>query len=260
MALLHLKYDSEALRTKACAAVVLPLEHRAAQAGPFRTLYLLHGVNGNCSGWLTGTNVKRYAEQKGLAVVMPSGANSFYVDHPNGDQYGDFIGRELVETTRRMFPLSEKREDTFLAGLSMGGYGALRNGLKYAGTFGAAAGLSSGLLLDALVSAALTGSPTPCFEKEFYESVFGDLTKLKGSDLDPEALVKKRKTAGLPLPRLYLACGTEDPLLDCSRSFHRFLDAENVPHVYEEGPGAHEWDFWDRYIRRVIDWLFAQRS
>ena len=101
---------------------------------PFKTLYLLHGIFGNYTDWVAGTRIQRWAQDNDLAVIMPSGENGFYVDHPGrGDQlYGEFIGQELVQFTRDLFHLSDKREDTYIAGLSMGGYGALRNGLKYA--------------------------------------------------------------------------------------------------------------------------------
>lgn len=268
MALLEVNFISSALMRTVSANVILPVDkilppgQPPREEKPFQTLYLLHGIFENYTDWVTGTRIQRFAEEKNLAVVMPSGDNGFYVDHPNGDRYGEFIGKELVEITRRMFPLSRKREDTFIAGLSMGGYGALRNGLKYAETFGYAAGLSSGFILDSVLSSTYDSpkEPSSVHGRQFYESVFGDLTKLKGSDCDVEALVKHRIDSQKPLPKIYLACGTEDFLLENNRVFHHFLQQEGVEHIYEEGPGSHEWDFWDRYIKRVIDWLPLENS
>ena len=115
-----------------------PARRHAAPAptreGPWPTLYLLHGYTGNQVDWLYRSDIEKWAMQHGYAVIMPSGGNSFYLDNETtGERYGVFIGEELVEVTRKMFPLSHKREDTVIAGLSMGGYGAIRNGLRYAG-------------------------------------------------------------------------------------------------------------------------------
>ena len=105
----------------------LPGMERREEGKPYKTLYLLHGIVGNYTDWIYGTRIQRWAEERDLAVVMPSGDNSMYLDHAV-DRYGEFIGKELVEFTRKTFPLSGKREDTYIGGLSMGGFGALRNG------------------------------------------------------------------------------------------------------------------------------------
>ena len=140
MALLQVEFRSQTLKRIVPFNVILPTEKFK---GPYPTLYLLHGLTDNCSAWLSNTRIRMWAEESGLAVVMPSGENSFYMDVLVKDgclgDFGEYIGRELVEITREMFPLSDKREDTFIAGLSMGGFGACRNGLKYCETFSKAA-------------------------------------------------------------------------------------------------------------------------
>ena len=155
MALIQVNFLSEALMRTVPVQVILPVDKMGVPGStvreekPFKTLYLLHGIFGNYTDWVSGTNIQRWAEERSLAVVMPSGDNMFYVDQKEGHNfYGEYIGRELVEMTRRMFPLSRKREDTYIGGLSMGGYGALRNGLKYSGTFGCIASLSGAMLID----------------------------------------------------------------------------------------------------------------
>ena len=146
MALMQMEFKSETLKRTVSMNVILPIERFR---GPFPTLYLLHGLTDNYNGWLSYTRIRLWAEESGLAVVMPSGENSFYMDILVKDgclgDFGEYIGRELVDVTREMFPLSHKREDTFLAGLSMGGFGACRNGLKYCETFGKVAILSGAL-------------------------------------------------------------------------------------------------------------------
>lgn len=143
MAFIQVSFMSKTLMRTVPLQVILPVDkftfgQPEREEKPFKTLYLLHGIFGNETDWVHGTRIQRWAEEKNLAVVMPAGENAFYVDQPSiGAMHGQFIGEELVEITRKMFPLSRKREDTFIGGLSMGGFGALRNGLKYHDTFGA---------------------------------------------------------------------------------------------------------------------------
>lgn len=261
MALIQVNFMSRSLMRTVPVNVVLPVDKLSwdgapeKESTPFKTLYLLHGIFGNYTDWVSGTNIQRWAEEKDLAVVMPSGENRFYVDQKEGHNcYGEFIGRELVEITRRMFPLSRSREDTFIAGLSMGGYGAIRNGLKYHDTFGCIAGLSAATVVDNIADRT---NDTPNFiqRRDFAESIFGDLSKVKNSDMDPKWLVRDLIKKGAVPPKIYLACGTEDFLLEGNRNMRDYLLAAGVDVTYEEGPGAHEWDFWNRTIKRVLDWL-----
>jgi S-formylglutathione hydrolase FrmB len=160
MALIQVNYFSNALVRIVPVNVVLPVDKvdskrhcYAFPQEPFKTLYLLHGMFGNYMDWITNTRVQRWAEERNLAVVMPSGDNMYYVDSLLAlNDCGSFVGEELPQVMRAMFPLSCRREDTFIAGLSMGGFGALRNGFKYAETFGRIAALSSALtVLDPTV-------------------------------------------------------------------------------------------------------------
>lgn len=261
MALIQVNYMSQALMRTVTVNVILPVDKITFPGMPvkeitgYKTLYLLHGIFGNYTDWISGTRIQRWAEEKNLAVVMPSGENHFYIDQKKGhDLYGEFIGKELVEITRKMFPLSRKREDTYIAGLSMGGYGALRNGLKYHDTFGCIAGLSSAMIIDGLAERT---NEAPFFieGRDYAEYVFGDLEQAVASDKNPEWMVKKLAEEGAPIPRIYLTCGTEDSLLEKNRAFSKMLKSAGADVTYEEGPGGHEWDFWDKAIRRVVDWL-----
>ena len=224
----------------------------------FRSLYLLHGAFGSHTDWTLGSNILRYAEAHDMAVIMPAGENSFYVDGPSpGRDYGEFIGRELVELTRSIFPLSDKREDTFIGGLSMGGYGAMRNGLKYSSTFSAIISLSGALHTDAL---AVTESESgfPLGRKSYLESCFGPLGELLGSDMDPRALVTRLKKESSPIPRIYMACGTEDFLVAENRNMRDFLTEQKADFIYKEGPGVHDWSFWIPRSNEGIRWLLNE--
>ena len=261
MALLQVNYVSRALMRTVTLHVVLPVDKFASEHAPYRparafpTLYLLHGLLGNYTDWVTGTRVQRWAEARDLAVVMPSGDNHFYVDQPGThDLYGEFIGRELVEITRRMFPLSPRREDTFIGGLSMGGYGALRNGLKYHDTFGAVAALSTANIV-ARMDGFTDDAPNFNNRTSYLEGLFGPRAGIPGSDADLTALAHKLR--GLPdeQPRIYLACGDADDLLGLNVQLRDELRDDGFAVTWRQAPGGHEWDFWDSQIRQVIDWL-----
>ena len=185
MAFLQVNLFSESLMRTVNVNVILPADNvPAPDAEEYKTLYLLHGIFGSQNDWITGTNVQRWALEKNLAVVMPAGENMFYLDQEDTHAlYGQFIGRELPALMRRMFRLSPRREDSFIAGLSMGGYGALRNGLKYADQFGAIAGLSSANIADG-IEQRTDDAPRYYAGRRFARAVFGPLEQVKDSDQD----------------------------------------------------------------------------
>lgn len=256
MALLQVNFFSSALKRTVPMTVILPVdkvfggEEESGAKPCFKTLYLLHGLLGNCTDWAMNTRILQWAEAKNLAVVMPSGDNSFYVDQltPNND-YGDFIGRELVEITRKMFPLSHRREDTFLAGLSMGGFGAIRNGLVYSETFGYIAGLSSALHFFEMPFDSTGRS----LMRE--EGVFGNLPQASLTNKNPRVALQQLQARKVPLPKFYMACGLQDSLLLANRSFRDFLLEQGAQLTYEETEGEHNWDFWNDQIQKVLAWL-----
>lgn len=265
MAIIEVNFISKCLMRTVTFNAIIPVDKFGPQAEnaeqkPLKTLYLLHGIFGNYTDWVNGTRIQAWAEANDLAVIMPSGENHFYLDdEKSGELYGEFIGKELVEFTRKLFPLSDKREDTFIAGLSMGGYGAIRNGLKYAENFGCVIGLSAALVHDTWKDAD-NSAPIFTFRRSYYEAIFGEYDKVKGSDKDPKALLLKLKEEGRPVPKMYLCCGTEDGLVTANRDFRDFLNENGVDLTYVEGPGKHDWVFWDTYIKKVLDWLPLNRT
>ena len=265
MAIIEVNFISKCLMRTVTFNAIIPVDKFGPQAEnaeqkPLKTLYLLHGIFGNYTDWVNGTRIQAWAEANDLAVIMPSGENRFYLDdEKSGELYGEFIGKELVEFTRKLFPLSDKREDTFIAGLSMGGYGAIRNGLKYAENFGCVIGLSAALVHDTWKDAD-NSAPIFTFRRNYYEAIFGEYDKVNGSDKDPKALLLKLKEEGRPVPKMYLCCGTEDGLVTANRDFRDFLNENGVDLTYVEGPGKHDWVFWDTYIKKVLDWLPLNRT
>ena len=254
MALVQVNYLSKALFRTVPVNVILPVdkinymtgEYLMKEPCKFKTLYLLHGLLGNYTDWVSGTRIERWAMDRNLAVVMPSGDNSFYYNKKElWSEYETFIGKELVEVTRNMFPLSDKREDTFIAGLSMGGYGAIRNGIIHSDTFSHVAGLSAAIHF---------------FDKEFSEKryrgdLFINIDSPEKTDLNPEIAFEELTASGRPIPRFYIACGTKDELFPHSEGFRDFLKAHGADVTWDQEDAAHEWDFWDSQIKKVLDWL-----
>ncbi|WP_019637284.1 alpha/beta hydrolase [Paenibacillus fonticola] len=265
MATLQVNFFSKCLRREVTFNALLPLDspvipgqtEEENEIKPLKTLYLLHGYSGSYGDWLSFSRIRELSDQHKIAVIMPSGENHFYVDDQDmGALYGEFIGKELVEFTRTLFPLSAEREDTFIGGLSMGGYGAIRNGLKYASQFGRIIALSSAILPYKIANAAPSFSDG-VGDYKYFTRVFGNLEHLLGSDKDPEALVRRLKESGAPIPLIYMACGNEDFLLDVNQQFRDFLVREGAPLTYVESAGAHTWDFWSEYIVHAIEWALG---
>ena len=220
---------------------------------PYKTLYLLHGYRGNCDDWLYNSMISEFAVQFDIAVVMVEGVNGFYVDQPeSGIRGSEFIGKELIEVTRRTFPLSDKREDTLIAGLSMGGYGTLYNSLKFGDVFGHAIALSTPVKVIRYESEhepkTIEFKQTP----GYFKALHGDLTKVYDTDRNIALHAKQVLDAGKPVTNLYIACGYNDSLVPENRKLHEQLRSIGFPHVYEEGAGSHEWPFWNVFLRRGL--------
>lgn len=258
MSILHVEFFSSILKRQVSFKAIIPLEKPESDLSvkrEMRTLYLLHGYTGHCTDWLSGSLIHELSGQHDIAVIMPSGENSFYVDNAEEETYfGEFIGKEIVEFTRALFPLSHKREDTAIGGLSMGGYGAIRNGLKYCDIFGSVIALSSALITDGIADPSVDFTKTVASRK-YYEKTFGKLDELPGSENDPKALAKRVVEDRKPFPNLYMACGTEDFLLNENRDFKEYLQSLGVRFTYRETAGAHDWKFWNPQIEYALDWL-----
>jgi len=264
MALFNVSFMSMALHRTVPVTVILPTDKVYFEGQtprpsdkPFKTLYLLHGILGSEQDWVTGTRIQRWAEARDLAVVMPAGENSFYVDHDwSGERYSQLIGEELIDFTRKTFPLSRERADTYIGGLSMGGYGALYNGLKYHQTFGAIVALSAALQIKDDMTQWPTSADWFAGTRQFWQGVFGpNLSQVGNSDFNPKVLVRRLLAEKVTLPAIYQAIGEQDDLLAVNQEFDAFLTQMGVAHTYVTGAGAHEWDFWDRYLHQALDWL-----
>lgn len=225
---------------------------------PMKTLYLLHGFSGNESDWEYNGVAEDIAAAYNMAVIMITGGNNFYLDRAaTGCQYGTFAGEEVVNYTRNLFGLSDKKEDTLIGGLSMGGFGAIHTALAYPETFGAAIALSPALVIHE-ISGIKPGATGLLANYEYYREVFGDTDTVAESDANPEVLYRKLKSEGKEIPPIYMAIGTEDTLYPHNQEFRKFLEENNANFKYEEGPGIHDWKFWNRFVFSGIDWALEQ--
>lgn len=261
MAYIQMTFAADTLKRWTEIDVILPVEGGGpADQKPerFPALYLLHGFSGSSKDWLTYSNIRRYAEKHNIAVVMPSGENAFYVDNEElGLYHGAFI-QELVEFTRKVFPLSKERKDTFIGGLSMGGFGALRNGMFYSDIFSKVISLSGAFIIEDIVGAE-EGSRIGPESYGYYRRVFGELDHVAETDRNPILCAEKAAERG-NAPKVLMACGTEDFLLENNRHVREALEAMGIDTAYFEGPGAHEWTFWDQWIAKGMDWLASEEG
>ena len=257
MALIRCDFFAESLMLGTSMTVLLP-QPAAAQigmdgtpaGGPPPVLYLLHGLSDDDTAWTRYTSIERYAAAKGLAVVMPQAHRSFYADEARGGKFWTFLSEELPQVVERFFRVSTRREDTFVAGLSMGGYGALKWAFRQPQRFAAAASLSGAL--DAAYLQRLDLRP---HMRELTGRVFGDRDVQGG----PDDLLHLAATADpARLPGLLLRCGQQDPLLAQNERFVQACAKQGIELNSGFGPGAHEWGYWDREIQTVLDWLPIQ--
>jgi S-formylglutathione hydrolase FrmB len=264
MAVFQIDFFSQSLRRKVPLAAVIPLDAPPEFApnlpDTFRAVFLLHGYSGGHLDWLHSAPLNELATRHGLALIMPAGENSFYLnDETRCALYEDFICGEVPTFCRKIFPLSPKAEDTTVAGLSMGGFGAIHSGLAHPEIFGNIIALSSALITEE-VSKMKEGQGNGIAPYSYYHHVFGPPEKLLGSHNDPKALARKLAGKPEPLPKLYMACGSEDFLIEENRDFHRFLQDLRFKHEYVEGPGAHDWLFWNVYLPKALTWLDTERG
>ena len=247
MAHLVVDYYADALGVQTRMHVLLP---QRLAAGKAKTLYLLHGMSDDEGTWMRRTSIERYAEEKGLAVVMPDGGLGWYTDMYRGLAWFKFISGELPALCRRFFPiLSDKREDTYIGGNSMGGYGALKCALRAPRTFSRVISLSGAL--DAADTAINNTVPAT---RRYWEDVFGPAEDVSGSENDLFAAATALTDPALR-PQIYMWCGTEDFLYAQNIRMRDHLRALGYDLTYEESPGDHQWRHWDKKIADALNWL-----
>ena len=215
----------------------------------FAVIYLLHGLTGNYRNWTDLTKVEEYVRDHSFLIVTPEGGNGWYTDSVANekDKYESYIIQELIPEIDKNFRTIATRDGRAVAGLSMGGYGAIKFGFKYpekffiAGSFSGALGVASftegnsgqiGRSVDGIFGAA--GSDT-----RKSNDIFGMLREMNADKIKS-------------LPFIYQSCGTEDFLIQNNRDFMALLSEKKVPHEYRQLPGIHFYTFWNDQIREFL--------
>ncbi|HNW85423.1 MAG TPA: alpha/beta hydrolase family protein [Candidatus Limiplasma sp.] len=248
-------FRSQVLGIETAAYVLLPDPSAMQQQHnrPIPTLYLLHGLSDDHTAWMRNTRIEQYARRSFVAVVMPAANRSFYADMAYGAKYWTFVSEELPRVMETYFPLAKKREGRFAAGLSMGGYGAMKLGLCLPEQYSAVAALSAPLRMHDAYHRKHEG------DEWFHEmdAIFGDEEKLREGNGNLFRLAKAIQPENAP--RMYAACGTADFLYEDNQAFiESFGTKLGIEYHTKEG-ASHSWDFWDEQIRQVLAWLPLER-
>ena len=240
MAFATVNYHSRSLQKASSFNVVFPDD--PGIPGPWAVFYLLHGLSDDHTIWERRTSIERYVAGLPLVVVMPDGGRGFYTNAVEGLAYEDDLIKDVVGLVDRTFPVKAERSGRAIGGLSMGGYGAVKNGLKHHELF-ASVNSHSGALAYVHSEPDKPRELSPEFQRVFGKSPGG------GAE-DPFAIVEK--TDHGRLPALRIDCGVEDFLLDQNRAFHKHLESLHIAHEYQEYPGAHNWEYWDLHVREAV--------
>lgn len=247
-------FFSTALGIQTAAYVLLPDPNVMPQqdGAPLPVLYLLHGLSDDYTMWLRQSRVEQYARKYRMAVVMPAVNRSFYTDMVHGAKYFAFVSEELPQIIETYFPVSKERKDRFAAGLSMGGYGALKLGLSLPGRYAAVASLSGPLELEK--SYEPSARQSDAFLREL-DNIFGGESQLKAGDGNLSLLAEKAAARPEALPSIYLACGENDFLFQANNSFVERYGQALSAEYFTEKAASHTWDYWDRELQKVLRWL-----
>ncbi|MFC1745104.1 alpha/beta hydrolase [Candidatus Riflebacteria bacterium] len=232
MALITLEMQSEVLQKSTTVKIILPDYHKP----PYPVLYLLHGLSDNHSTWLRNTALERYCRKYPFLIVMPDGGKDWYCDTKAG-KYETFIASELFDYINRFFPTRKERKFRGIGGLSMGGYGAMKIGLKYPKKFCC---ISSH-------SGVFQSEP-----KKFLGNYKGD-NKFVLVFQDENNVFKLAKCCPRKyLPGIYMDCGEADQLFKENKQYHQYLTQLDIEHTFKKFPGGHTWAYWDKHIKDAM--------
>jgi putative tributyrin esterase len=240
MAFATINYFSHSLDRASAFNVIFPDSPDAKR--PWGVYYLLHGLSDDHTTWTRRSAIERYVLGYRMMVVMPNGGRGWFTNSVDGDPYEDDLITQVIGMVDKNFPVRAERSGRAIGGISMGGFGAVKLGLKYPDLFASVDSQSGvlGLLRDPAESKMMA--------REFTR-IFGD-SPTDGPE-DPYRLatdLRPRKR-----PALRIVCGAEDPFLEQNRAFHKHLDTLDFTHDYEEHFGTHTWRFWDHHVRAAID-------
>ena len=262
MSVIDMTICSHALGMDTRVSVILPEVRLAAEPlhpdKKYPVLYLLHGHSDGANAYMRKSVIELFAREHELIVVMPDAARSFYTDSPCGHDYYTYITEELPVKMKNAFHISDRREDTFIAGLSMGGYGALKIALSRPERYSKCAVMSPGIdFVTHPESKRVMGTvfTTPHSDAVLLRS-FGPEEDYPGSENDLCQLVRNLRDAALK-PDIFQIIGHDDMLIEQNRDFHAFMEKEgrHLNYTYKETEGMHNWYFWNRALGDVFEFL-----
>ena len=242
MAYLQCNFYSKALEMQTCVNAILPDQ---GELSGCKVVYLLHGLSDNFSCWCRYTSVERYATSAGVAVIMPEVQRSFYCDTFSGLDYFRYVSQELPELCRHFFSLNTGPENSYIMGLSMGGFGALKCALTYPERYAGCGSFSGALRMDDDLFRNV-------LKKEELAALVGPGCKA-GAANDLDTLVMEAKK----LPPIYLSCGEQDRLYPMNTAFVKLLEARGTQYRFDHRPGTHSWEFWDQSLKDCFTYFFA---
>lgn len=240
--------------------VVLPPGYKTGGSERFSVIYLLHGLTGHFNNWTDKTSLNLYAQNYKSIIVTPEGGDGWYTDSvskPN-ERYESYVIQELIPEIDKKFRTLTTRDKRAIAGLSMGGYGALKFGLKYPDKF-----ILAGSFSGALGAASITEKQFPGAIGKTIDGIFGPAESEARKSNDIFAIIRTMTPEKIKtMPFLYIDCGTEDFLFQNNRQFIELLIEKGVLHEYRQLPGAHDWKYWDKQVQeflRVADKAFSAK-
>ncbi|MCD8922956.1 alpha/beta hydrolase [Staphylococcus epidermidis] len=250
MALITMNYNSPTIGMHQNLTIILPEDvtffDSSRTAKQLKSMLLLHGLSSDETTYIRYTSIERYANEHQLAIIMPNVDHSGYANMVYGHSYYDYI-LEIYEYVHQILPLSRKREDNFIAGHSMGGYGTIKFALTQSDKFAKAAPLSAVFEAQRLIDLDwIDFSP---------QAITGRDTQIKGTELDAYYLLDQAIDASVDIPELFIMCGKEDFLYHDNLQFIETLNKKGVSYKFEDGPGDHDYAYWDRAIKRAIEWF-----
>lgn len=250
MALLRIDHVPETVKVNLPLDIILPDPGKmgGVPVAKRKVLYLLHGLSDDASAWGRYSSIETIAGIYGLVVVMPSAGRSFYIDQPNGQKYFTYLTEELPRYLEDVFGIKPRREGTFIAGNSMGGYGAIKAALLHPELYSAAASFS-GVLAIAILQLLPQTDP----RRAEFALLFGELENLVGGEHDPAVWLERAAKHPSRVPRLYLSVSRQEDIYPLSGMFHAACRSAGVWSDYHEDDGAHDWFFWDRQIKRFLE-------
>jgi len=252
MAMLTINYKSKTIGMNHQFIAILPEDisyfNTDKEPKQLKTMLLLHGLSSDETSYMRYTSIERYANDHQIAVIMPNADHSGYSNMEFGHKYFDYV-LEVLDYAHQILPLSHAREDNFIAGHSMGGYGTIKYALTQGHRFAKACPLSSVFNAQAFMDID--------WHDFSGQAIAGVDKTTKGTELDPYYLVDEAINKDKSIPELLIMCGTEDMLYEDNKQFINYLEDKGIRYQFEDGPGNHDYAYWDQAIKRAIEWFVA---